>query len=385
MADTSFKLARRLFLSSLLLITSLFVQAAVAHEIRPAIADVQVMQDRLEMEIALSLEPLVAGMSLAGLIDTNQSPSAEAYDQARALPPEELDEQFRLAWPGIATGITIRAGDMLITPRLTAVQVAPVGNTDLPRESHVWLSADLPADDTPVTIGWSAKYGALVIRQVLPENTDPNEGYSVYLMGGDLTDPIPRTGVAKQGWLAAFVDYLLLGFEHIVPKGLDHILFVLGLFFFSLHLRPLLYQVSAFTLAHTVTLALATLGVVQVSPAIVEPLIAASITYVAVENIFLNRLRPWRTAIVFGFGLLHGLGFAAVLGEIGLNPARFITGLVAFNIGVELGQLCVISFAFIAVGYWFGRKPWYRSIIAVPASAGIAVVGGWWFIERTFL
>ena len=127
------------------------------------------------------------------------------------------------------------------------------------------------------------------------------------------------------------------------------------------------------------------LGYVQLPPSLVEPLIAASIVYVAVENIFMSQYRPWRTAVVFGFGLLHGLGFASVLGDIGLDPARFITGLIGFNIGVELGQLAVIAVAFLTVGFWFGSKDWYRPVIATPASVAIAITGAYWFAERVFL
>src|SRR5690606_21600571 len=123
-----------------------------------------------------------------------------------------------------------------------------------------------------------------------------------YLTGGQTSEPLPRTGAATQTGLNAFGNYIRIGFAHIVPKGLDHILFVLGLFFFSMRMRPLLTQVTAFTLAHTVTLALATLKIVSVPPQIVEPLIAASIAWVAVENILWQKLTPWRTLVVFGFG-----------------------------------------------------------------------------------
>ncbi len=122
----------------------------------------------------------------------------------------------------------------------------------------------------------------------------------------------------------------------------------------------------------------------QVPPAVVEPLIAASIVYVAVENILTTTYRKSRTLVVFGFGLLHGLGFAAVLGEIGLDPARFITGLIGFNIGVELGQITVIALAYLAVGLWFGQKDWYRNVVAIPASLAIAIVGAFWFVQRVF-
>jgi hypothetical protein len=124
---------------------------------------------------------------------------------------------------------------------------------------------------------------------------------------------------------------------------------------------------------------------VAVPAEIVEPLIAASIVYVAVENIFGGRIGALRVAVVFGFGLLHGLGFASVLGDVGLQDSRFVVGLIGFNIGVELGQLAVIAVAFVLLGLPFGKKDWYRSYIAIPASCAIAAVGAWWTFERVFL
>ena len=109
---------------------------------------------------------------------------------------------------------------------------------------------------------------------------------------GRSAPPCPREGFAVEGALPVFGRFIVSGFEHIIPKGLDHILFVLGLFFFSLRFGPLLWQVTAFTLAHTVTLALASLQIVSIPASIVEPLIAASIVYVAVENIFGGKVGP---------------------------------------------------------------------------------------------
>jgi len=188
----------------------------------------------------------------------------------------------------------------------------------------------------------------------------------------------------QAGW-RTFGHYIPIGFDHILPKGLDHILFVLGLFFLSTHLRPLLWQVSAFTLAHTVSLAFGAMGWVSVPSIIVEPLIAASITYVAIENVFSSGMSRWRPLVIFGFGLLHGLGFASVLGELGIPHDQFFPALIGFNIGVEFGQLTVISLAFLAVGMWFRDKPWYRSRISIPASLIIAAFGAYWFFERVFL
>ena len=176
-----------------------------------------------------------------------------------------------------------------------------------------------------------------------------------------------------------------MGFDHILPKGLDHILFVLGLYFLSVRFGVLLWQISAFTVAHTVTLALGAMGLVTVPATIVEPLIAASIVFVAVENIASPKLHAWRPAVVFGFGLLHGLGFASVLGEFGLPQGQFIPALIGFNIGVELGQLTVIVIMILTLGLWFGSQSWFRTRIAVPASALIGIIGAWWCVERTLL
>ena len=192
-----------------------------------------------------------------------------------------------------------------------------------------------------------------------------------------------RAALPEPPPLSAAVKYLRLGFTHILPHGLDHVLFVLGLFLLSASLRPLLWQVTAFTVAHSITLALALYGVVRLPGSIVEPLIALSIAFIAFENLFTSDLKPWRPLVVFGFGLVHGLGFAGVLSELGLPRSEFFTALVTFNLGVEAGQLAVIALAFLAVGWWrrteAGR---YRRWVVVPASVLIAACGAWWTITR---
>lgn len=179
-----------------------------------------------------------------------------------------------------------------------------------------------------------------------------------------------------------FANYLELGFLHIIPRGFDHILFVIGLFLLSPRLKALLWQVSAFTVAHTLTLALGATGVVRLPANIVEPLIALSILWVAVENLLTDKLHRWRIVVVFCFGLLHGLGFAGVLIEIGLSGAHFYAALLAFNIGVELGQLTVIALCFLAFG-WAMQRPGYHRRVVAPASCAIAIIAAYWVIHRT--
>lgn len=358
---------------------------ARAHEMSPAIADITVGPDRVELTVILQAEAIVAGIDLSSITDTNNSPRADEYDALRALEPEDFVGRLRDAWPEIAGGIRLMAGDTRLDPVLDEAGTSPALSEDLPRESQVIFSAALPDDGSDVTFGWAAEYGPVILRQIATDLPEGVEAYSAFLGPGQTSAPLPRTGTAEISGLASFANYIWLGFTHILPKGLDHILFVLGLFFFSRALRPLFYQVTSFTVAHTITLALATLGIVSVPSSIVEPLIALSIAYVAVENIFRPSLSRLRLMVVFAFGLLHGLGFASVLGEIGLSPGHFIASLIAFNIGVELGQIAIIATAFFSVAVWFGNRPWYRQRIVIPASALIGVMGLWWAVERVIL
>ena len=181
------------------------------------------------------------------------------------------------------------------------------------------------------------------------------------------------------GW-----TYLKLGFEHIVPLGVDHILFVLSIFFLNNRLRSIIWQASTFTLAHSITLGLAMYGYIQPLPAVVEPIIALSIFFVAMENILVRELKPSRLGIVFLFGLVHGMGFAGALSELGLPQSSFWSALLSFNIGVELGQLAVIFCAYFLVSRWFSGKSWYRAFVVNPVSAAIALIALYWTVERTF-
>lgn len=182
---------------------------------------------------------------------------------------------------------------------------------------------------------------------------------------------------------AAFL-YLKLGYQHILPLGLDHILFVLSLYLLSPKLKSIIWQSTAFTIAHSVSLALAMYHVITPPVQVVEPLIALSIMYVAFENIFSPRLKPSRIGIVFLFGLVHGMGFAGSLAQMGLPQNSYLLSLVMFNVGVELGQLTVILIAFFLLGKWFGRKSFYRAAFVVPLSVIIFMIAGYWTFERMF-
>src|SRR5205814_8038967 len=192
-----------------------------------------------------------------------------------------------------------------------------------------------------------------------------------------LVAPPPPSTSRQVAW-----QYFGLGYTHILPRGTDHILFVLGIFLLSARWRSILLQVSTFTIAHSLTLGLTMYGIVSLPAKVVEPMIALSIAYVAMENLFTTELKPWRLALVFSFGLLHGMGFAGVLRDLGLPRTQFLTALLTFNGGVEAGQLTVIAASAAAVAYWRSDPTVYRRFVIQPVSVVIGSIGLFWTIQR---
>lgn len=181
-----------------------------------------------------------------------------------------------------------------------------------------------------------------------------------------------------------FWQYLREGFLHIIPLGLDHILFILCVFFLNTNLKKIVLQASMFTLAHTITLGFSMYGIINPPGGIVEPIIALSIVFLAVENIYAQQVKPWRLIMVFIFGLVHGMGFAGALNDLGMPSYAFSTALISFNIGVELGQLSIIFVMYFLVSRQFSKAVWYRSKLVIPTCMVIAAIAGYWTLERFF-
>ena len=181
----------------------------------------------------------------------------------------------------------------------------------------------------------------------------------------------------------SWIQYIVFGFIHILPFGLDHILFIIGLFLFSRRWKPLAWQSLIFTLAHSITLALAILNVFSLPSNIIEPLIALSIVAIIVENLFLKTSLKSRLLVVLAFGLLHGMGFASVLRDLSSNQEAFLSSLIFFNIGVEIGQIAILLLLF-ALTFFFYRHRFYHKVFVIPLNYLIGCIGLFWFIERIF-
>jgi hypothetical protein len=269
-----------------------------------------------------------------------------------------------------------------VQPSITYA-VRPAGDAMSSPLAAIELSGTVPHGAR--TFAW--RFGWVFASYALTVRSGPASDVSTqWIEGGEISKPMSLAAASPAISRAEIARrYLALGFTHIVPKGLDHMLFVIGIFLLTRRLRPVLWQVSAFTIAHSITLGLSIYGVISVAPSLVEPLIALSIAYVAIENLFMTELRPWRVGLVFAFGLLHGMGFAGALKELGLPRSEFVTALLTFNLGVEAGQLAVIAAAFLAIGWYCGRRAWYRRRVVIPASAVIALVAVYWTVQRLSL
>jgi hydrogenase/urease accessory protein HupE len=243
------------------------------------------------------------------------------------------------------------------------------------------VSGNLPEQAVRIGIKFSPLLGDVYLTVSSPIQsmviTDNNSSY----FSLNKNNTVSRDLSSFEHKLLNIVEYVYQGFIHILPQGLDHILFVLALFLLASKTSTLLWQVSAFTLAHTITLALGIFGVINLPSSLVEPLIALSIAYVAIENIYHQKLSKWRLPVIFAFGLLHGLGFASVLVELGLPENSYVTSLLSFNVGVEFGQVTVIALALLATK-WCSDKPWYRKNVVIPLSLCISAIAIYWFIER---
>jgi hydrogenase/urease accessory protein HupE len=346
--------------------------AAEAHEIGTTRVDAAFYPDgRYEVALTADSETLLGRLELAAGGHRSTVPS----------PPARLRAIEALA-PTLLGQMSVRFDGTPVTPRLLHSVLLPAAD---PAATPITITfgGAIPRGARAFTWSYSLTYGSYALTL---HNEADNNPTRQWLEGEQQSQPfVPRERAAVLSRLQIARLYLRLGFTHIVPDGMDHILFVLGIFLLSTRMRDILSQVTAFTIAHSITLALTMYGLVSLPSRVVEPMIALSIVYVAIENLFTARVHAWRVALVFCFGLLHGMGFAGVLRELGLPRSEFATALITFNVGVELGQLTVIACAWLLVASWARNKSWYRTRLVSSMSCVIAAVGLYWTVQRIML
>ena len=361
---------------------TLFSIGAISHEIRPSIADYKIEENILYFDIRLNAELILSGIDASNITDTNSSPLSATYDDLRSLTRENLKILLIESWDDIQSKINLNINEVSTKFELVDINIEANRDFEISRDSILYLKYELDDDDEFLTFKWSEKYGPIIIREI-NELKKEDDLYTEYLQAGLQTDKIFIKSENTQSIFKSIINYFFLGIQHIIPKGLDHILFIVGLFFFSVTLRPLLIQVTMFTIAHSITLIFVSVSYINVNPLIVEPIIALSIAYVGIENIFKQYVKEYlRYIIIFFFGLLHGLGFALVLSDIGYQSSKLILNLISFNLGIEAAQIFIIFSLYILLGIKFSNKKYYRYIFQVPVSLFIALVGIYWFFER---
>ena len=350
-----------------------------SHELSPNIVNLQLEKNRIDIKFTTNLEAYLAGVDFSIINNTNEHDEEEYYKKLRKLNKSELTEIFLKNWDSFISlfYISLEDGTKLNNFNFSKVDTENIDNPDVSRLSTVHFFIENPGMKS-FTFQASTILGEIIFRQTGVQN-----GITQYLFTGEKSEIVSSVAGKPIIWYDTFLEYIPVGFTHILPKGLDHILFVLGLLFLTPKFYPLLLQISIFTLAHTITLAISSLKIITISSKIVEPLIAASIIYIAVENFFNSSLTKNRSITIFFFGLLHGLGFASVLSSFGMPSTNFVWALVGFNIGVEIGQITIIFVFYAICIYWINTKNYYTKFISMPGSAIIALIGVFWFFERT--
>lgn len=231
-----------------------------------------------------------------------------------------------------------------------------------PAESRVWIAQT----DTPSFLF------------EIPGADGKTPGFITLSPGESM--PLPSASEPAPAVRPAETHAFIEGFLHVIPLGLDHILFILGLFLLQRSFRPLLWQSLTFTLAHTITLGLTAAGFIHPPAHWIEPIIALSILALAVENLFVKEATHWRFLLVFVFGLVHGMGFANALGSIVANGESFLPRLIAANLGVECAQVTILTTAWLMTLGWNEKPAYTRMRIAANVLLGLTALA--WFIQR---
>ena len=361
---------------------NLFSTVSISHEIKPSIADFTYDENFLNIKIRLNAELILSNIDASKISNTNSSSLSDIYDKLRILNKIELENLFKSSWQEISTNIDIKINNETKIINLINIEVEDIKNFEISRDTHIYLQVLLNNNSEYFTFSWIKKYGPIILRENSNHKLE-DELFTEYLQSGIESNKFYFNEKNFKNTLNSFINFFILGVEHIIPKGLDHILFIFGLFLFSSSLKKLITQITIFTIAHSITLIFVSLSLMKINPQIVEPIIALSIVYVGIENIFKNYVKEYlRYVVILFFGLLHGLGFALVLSDIGYRSTDLFINLISFNIGIEVAQISIVLVLYLLVALNFAKNKNYRMFFQVPSSILISSIGLYWFFER---
>jgi hydrogenase/urease accessory protein HupE len=351
----------------LILGSLLVAPAAFAHEVGLSRSDLRQAEDGLSLDLAFARRDLIAiEPSIDGDKDDKLSPAEVA-----AVPATSV---ARLA--GL---VPVHSGDGSCTGKLDGVT--------LDNDDGAIVRLSFPGCAGALSVDASALFASLPsghrhVAFVYPSAGDPEEhplreGHATYATSAFASAevaPVAPPSALEVGW-----EYFVLGIEHIL-FGIDHVVFLMGLILVGGRFRQLAIMITAFTASHSITLALAVLGIVAPSPSFIEPVIALSVAYVGVENFVVkDASKRWRIAGLFG--LIHGFGFAGALGEVGLPQTNLPLALATFNVGVEVGQLALLAVA-LPVILALRKREWFVPRGVYALSACVTLAGLVWFVTR---
>ena len=354
---------RPLRLTTFALAAVLVSRSAVAHPLSTtSVTIAHGTGDTLKVALVIDAAALIAKLDTDRPLDTSaMESSTPAAVRARILDLcHELVRTVHLSVNG--RGLTLSANDV----RVDAQQNATV-------------TFDAPASGPTTKLVWqtSLTTGTYALSVESADGTSTLQ----WIAGTTPSEPV---SMVTTDFVHTIGRGIVLGFTHIVPRGVDHILFVIGLALFGARGRQLLLLVTAFTVAHSITLGLGLYGVVAAPSRVVEPLIALSVAYVGLENVLGGRHLRWRAAVVFAFGLLHGLGFASALAELTHSAATRLATLAAFNVGVECGQVTVLAGTLGLLALVRLLRAGGDLRVARLGSAAVGLMGAVWTVERIF-
>ena len=351
-----------------------------AHEIKPAIVEFNKVKNQINIVLKFNAEAFLANIDASDYKDTINFSNSIKYSELRLLPGEILKEKVFESRDQIINSIFIKTSKKQLNLKLVEIDVLEEKNIEKVRFTKVYLKTENKFIETPITFSTKKIFGPLIFKNFSNIDKDTDKPQSQWLKPGNQTSNLGSLQV-KTNTTNFSILGIWNGILQIILYGFDHILFILGLFFFSHKLKPLLIQVTTFTIAHSITLIFGGLGYITISPLIIEVIIAASIIWIGFENLFRKNMKVSRIGVIFTFGLIHGLGFASMFKLKGLEGTDYYLNLLSFNIGIELGQLITLLPLIILIPL-FNRLSWYRILIAMPASIIIALFGVEMFIDR---